>query len=358
MGKYSKQLINSYLLGEEVEGVDFEKLENDTDFMIAVIDQSSDKEMVFYAGDKVKNDRNFVRFLITKFHNEGDFIQEIAKKYEKTLSEEDECKLFEMNILLEKAFYGVPDQEDTFASYRIVNMANTIKHLCAFEEPKFIDIEHYYKGYDLIIEYMAKEFLMDIFDKQLSPLEDYLHKILSSKENINPSNVVNTILNIIKSIDEELYWYIAKHIKLLDGLKNLFISYYNRWDYYFKNYVEDRIDILREVIDELLQLNYTYTTYNSHNLTHYVIKLFKEKYCHNPELQKVLYYDEEEVETMEYFLGEEISLIDQTNINKALEMAKKIFIYNDEYPEIDNPNNNKEKSGDIIDINDARPSIK
>ena len=80
------------------------------------------------------------------------------------------------------------------------------------------------------------------------------------------------------------------------------------------------------------------------------------KYCHNPELQNALSYDSEEVKDMQTFLGDKISLVDQSNINKALELARKIFIYDDYYPELNQTDVTKEadKQCDIIDINDAR----
>ena len=251
-------------------------------------------------------------------------------------------------------------RSDRLVKCRMTNHAKAIKLFIHLEEVKFINVEHVFVGYEGIINYMAKVQLEDYFDKELYPLEETLHERLSSKENISPRKVVKTLLSIIESYDDVLYWYVARHIELLDDLKERVSDYYKRWDAVFKNNVEKNEGFLREKIGELLDSNYELVSYETDHLTNYIIKLFKEKYCNDQELKNVLTYDSEDVETMKYYLGDNISLIDQRNINIGLEIAKKIFIEGDVYPDLApllNDDNDK-KEGTIIDINKARTTKK
>ena len=362
MPKYSKSLIDRYLLGEEVKDVNFDELENDLDFIIAAIEQSDDKKMAFHAGENVKKDINFVKYIMNEYGEDVEFVEQIVSDYKKIHEEQDDfCDIFEVNILLEKFYFNLgKERSDEFIKYRITNHATAIRLFINLEEVKFINVEHIFIGYDGIINYMAKVQLEDYFDKELYPLEETLHERLSSKENISPRKMVNTLLSIIKSYDDILYWYVARHIELLDDLKERVSDYYKRWDAVFKNNVEKNEGFLREKIGELLDSNYELVSYETDHLTNYIIKLFKEKYCSNPELREVLTYDSEDVETMKYYLGDNISLIDQRNINIGLEIAKKIFIEGDVYPDLAPllNNDNDKKEGTIIDINKARTTKK
>ena len=360
MAKYSKKLINSYLLGEEVKGVKFEELENDTDFMIAVIDQSNDKEMIHYAGDNVKNDQYFVRFLITKFHDDVEFIEKIADDYKKTLNDEDGCEALEINILLEKAFHDISEENDKYNFYRLYNLLNVNLKATIFKLQKFINVEHFYIDYDLIVEYMAKEFLFNIFDKELYPLERYLHNNIASREEISPSKAASTLLSIIQSYDSCLYWYVARHMYLIDNLLIKLLDFYKRWDYYARETILDKKEILKKNIENMLDNNDDITLYHSENLTSYVIKMLLAKYNNSLELKKFLTYEEEDIKLMKFALGEIPSLQDQINIKKGFEMAIRIFIKNETYIEENQTDVDKKpnKEGIICHIDDDKTTKK
>ena len=71
MEKYSKKMINDYILGNDIKEYSIERLENDKEFMMLVIGATNDEKFYNSCSEKLKKDYSFVRYLIEKFksHN-------------------------------------------------------------------------------------------------------------------------------------------------------------------------------------------------------------------------------------------------------------------------------------------------
>lgn len=76
--KYSRDLINRYINGEDITTHDIDELENDKDFMMQVISVSGDNNFYNLCSDIVKCDYEFVKYLIIKFRDKIDFVCEVA----------------------------------------------------------------------------------------------------------------------------------------------------------------------------------------------------------------------------------------------------------------------------------------
>ena len=81
MKKYSKKMIDNYILGNEIDGYNITELENDKDFMMLVIGTTNDNKMYNLCSDELKVNYEFVKYLIIKFKNNIDFICEVADYY-------------------------------------------------------------------------------------------------------------------------------------------------------------------------------------------------------------------------------------------------------------------------------------
>ena len=82
--KYSKKLIWDYIHGEEIDHID--ELEEDYQFMMAVIELSHDKKMYDMCSDQIKSNYEFVRFLIEMFQGDKRFIVRVANFYLDTVN--------------------------------------------------------------------------------------------------------------------------------------------------------------------------------------------------------------------------------------------------------------------------------
>ena len=61
---YSDKIVNDYIYGNDIEEYDIGQLENDPVFMMQVIDKTNDKKMYKFCSDEVKNNYEFVKFII------------------------------------------------------------------------------------------------------------------------------------------------------------------------------------------------------------------------------------------------------------------------------------------------------
>ena len=76
MKKYNMMTINAYINGNRKP-----ELENDKDFMMAVIEKTRDKKYIDYCSDNVKNDYEFVMFLVNTFNGDISFITTVFSNY-------------------------------------------------------------------------------------------------------------------------------------------------------------------------------------------------------------------------------------------------------------------------------------
>ena len=67
MKKYSRDLVEKYINGEDIEDYSLDELENDKNFMMLVISQTTDRKMYNYCSESVKSDYEFVKYVILKF---------------------------------------------------------------------------------------------------------------------------------------------------------------------------------------------------------------------------------------------------------------------------------------------------
>lgn len=101
---YDDKLVEDYVQGNDIDKYDVEELENDSQFMMQVIDKTNDKKMYEFCSSKVKDDYEFIKFMIYKFQNDKDFIVMLADDYLKkhnNQAEEIDANCVELAIIME-----------------------------------------------------------------------------------------------------------------------------------------------------------------------------------------------------------------------------------------------------------------
>ena len=84
--KYNQKLIWEYINGEEIPNID--KLEKDYQFLMQVIKTSKDKNMYKLCSKEIKENYQFIKFIIETFKSDEEFITKIADDYLNKFGEE------------------------------------------------------------------------------------------------------------------------------------------------------------------------------------------------------------------------------------------------------------------------------
>lgn len=280
MLKYSRKIINDYINGEEIDNI--EELENDMDFMISVIDTCNDKNMYYMCGDNLKNDLNFIKFLINKFQNDIEFILMISKECMKHCDEIDQV---ELKILLCDCLKD--DSCDEVIAFKLSLGMFYMEQRLIFESCMEKLLEFYHKrvnslGFDIILdeynhselikEYFAKNMLNEVFDFNNLEFEKLLHQRFKSKKELNDMGINNFLIQYVYTYDEFLSGYISVHVNLLSELNQKIVKFLERWDKYEMIKNREKIEILLEEIDKFTNNNMYFVGYELQLLKYILIK--------------------------------------------------------------------------------------
>lgn len=91
--EYSKKLVFDYVMGNDIVGYNIEDLEDNPIFMRQVIEYTKDFKMYFHCSEKVKNDYEFIKFMLLTFQDLSTVL--LAQKYLQKLEEDDTIKRLE-----------------------------------------------------------------------------------------------------------------------------------------------------------------------------------------------------------------------------------------------------------------------
>lgn len=267
--KYSKKLIWDYIHGEEIDHID--ELEEDYQFMMAVIELSHDKKMYDMCSDQIKSNYEFVRFLIEMFQGDKSFIVRVANFYLDTVNEND-VTYYELIIIMSKILhYGDlgENEELDVAIYKYNVAASSLlfqqKMLAKMEIQKEKDL--FWKrefglgfllikagiGYqsDIICEYFAQEYLKDILkDDEDMNFETFLHKQFQSFEPIKKQGIHNFLITYIGLYDSNLADYAYKHLYLLEDMIKEMQRIEKNWESFEKNILEEKKELFESLVHQ------------------------------------------------------------------------------------------------------------
>lgn len=245
MKKYSKELINKYIKGENIENYQIEELENNKDFMIQVIKETNDKNIYNLSTEKVKKDYEMVKFMVLTYNGDLNFITDIADKYLKETGdslERIELALIMLDLTLKK------DNEKATKYKMIVDTIFSSKRLeieiCKAKQNDddysrevgmgFWYMFDLYNSSDIVIKYFAKKTIETIFSEYDINLEQLLHSKFKNAKDIDLQGINNYMINFLGMYDHMLSSYISTHIELLSDFSDKISDVINNW----KNYNE------------------------------------------------------------------------------------------------------------------------
>lgn len=265
MEKYSKKMINDYILGNDIKEYSIEKLENDKEFMMLVIDATNDEKFYNSCSEKLKKDYSFVRYLIEKFKSHINFICNVADYY---LSDvEDELSRIELNIIMSEL--TAQDKEKNI-NYTVVRDTIYTSKRVEIEVAKlklnddyvsqdigmgFLVIFDSFNSSEIVLNYFAKKTIDEIFNEYDINLENMLHGQFKTSEQIEKIGINNYMLNFIGYYDSMLASYLTTHIDLMSSLKKRIVAVQKNWDKYFSNDERKRYNLLlKKVHDYMVEI--------------------------------------------------------------------------------------------------------
>ena len=264
MKKYSKELINKYIKGEDIKSYQIEELEDDKDFMIQVIKETNDKKIYNLCSEKVKKDYEMVKFMVLAYNNDLKFITDIADKYLKEVGdslERIELALIMLDLTLKK------DNEKATKYKMIVDTIFFSKRLeieiCKAKQNDddysrevgmgFWYMFDLYNYSDIVIKFFAKKTIEAIFSEYDINLEQVLHSKFKKAEDIDLQGINNYMINFLGMYDQMLASYISTHIELLSDFFNKISNVIDNWKNYDEKDEKKRYNDMIEQVHEYME---------------------------------------------------------------------------------------------------------
>ena len=264
MKKYSKELINKYIKGEDIKNYQIEELEDDKDFMIQVIKETNDKKIYNLCSEKVKKDYEMVKFMVLAYNNDLKFITDIADKYLKEVGdslERIELALIMLDLTLKK------DNEKATKYKMIVDTIFFSKRLeieiCKAKQNDddysrevgmgFLYMFDIYNSSDIVIKYFAKKTIETIFSEYDINLEQLLHSKFKNAKDIELQGINNYMINFLGMYDHMLSSYISTHIELLSDFSDKILDVINNWENYNEQEERKRYNDMIEQVHSYME---------------------------------------------------------------------------------------------------------
>ena len=296
MKKYSLKTIVDYVSGNEIYDYDIDDLENDSQFMMDVIDFTNDKNMYNLCPNIMKNNYSFILFMVNKFKNDLLFVNKIVKDFcEKSqdlfeqievrlalcsIAKSQDYDLYQENFLIVEALYGV-------MKYEVDN--------AVLDDPSlgegFKLITYSFDFSELALNYFAKNFVEEIFSKYIK-LDDFLHQHYNTYQEFEKSGVKSFIIKVLSRYDDELAAYVTQHIDVLDELIKKFERIKRNWNWYIENLKDKKYNMICDIV-----YNKLYESKSSHLVSGLELLFhFAEKYNFVDEIIEYRGFTREEYE--------------------------------------------------------------
>lgn len=256
MSKYSKELIISYINGDDLGNYSVDELENDKYFMMKVIEYSNDKEMYNLCSDSVKKAYEFVKYMVLKFKNDISFIKNVADYFlDNTNIDYERIELVIIMEELTKDIKYNAISEAIYSGKRVLFELSKVKD----GEVKrsigygFLLIYDSYNHSEIILKYYAKKMIEEILSE--CDLEKILHERFRRPEDINSSGINNCMLSIVERCDSMLASFASAHLDVLIPFRERIVNIQKNWDRYIsmverKKY-KDMLDKIYEYMEEV-----------------------------------------------------------------------------------------------------------
>ena len=232
--KYSKEIVNSYINGTDIEGYSIDELENDKEFMMLVIQITNDKNFYNLCSQDVKKDYDFVKFMIDKLIVIMTSLTE--KRNEKKYS-----------------FYKLLS-DTIFTLKRVIIEVTKIGKGYTSNEigMGFALIVDSFSSSKIVLDFYAKKFIEAIFEENDIDLENMLHQQFDSIEQINEIGINNYMLNFIGHYDSVLASYLSTNIELMREFSDKIREIEKNWDKYISINEQKKYNLIFDKVNEYM----------------------------------------------------------------------------------------------------------
>jgi len=352
---YSKKLILDYITGNEIFNYNIEDLENDPNFMMEVIRYTKDKNMFNLCSDELKENYEFICFVIETFKQDKDFIIKVANEYKEKMPDDDftkeeitlyMCELLGREIIDKQYVIQYHIDKEIFYNKVKIEIDRIIEEE---QEPKlkeklglgFLFINDIYKESIIIQNFFAKKIVEKIFYSEEKTLEEIVHQRFKEKESLEQLGIKQYILNTIRMYDNNLFIYVSCHLELIEELELEIKKILKNWENYLQRINHRRIQILEQEVEKYYQENHILVSYEE--CMSYVIKkrhlenIFKQYEIYDLEdgtsldLQdletlKFLHYIDEKIKKLwkNDIINSNIEIIDENTTSTKNQKAKVI----------------------------------
>ena len=327
---HNMKLVYDYINGEEIENIDI--LENNYKFMIDVISITRDKNMYRLCSESLKNNHEFVMFIINFFKDNKDFINEVALEYMNKIDSGD-IRYKELCFVMSDIFN---DQYDDRAIYynllrsAIYNSERVSINIVINEENDLLNKKQLGLGFILVLlsdlgkskiitKYFAIKYLEEIFyEKDNMSFEDFIHSKFHDLNLLKKIGIKNFIIDYVKNYDVNLSDYLFVNIDLIKDVEKNINYVVSNWNKYMERTLNRKKNIFEQEVNNLISCYNAKFDYS--DVCTYLDSL-------NLELPIKFSYFEglEEICSIDI---NKIDLIDYKCLQKIIKLAKDLFLSN------------------------------
>lgn len=280
MNKYSRKLVLDYINGNDIPDYDIKSLENDIEFMQQVIEISNNKDMYECCSDELKNNYEFVFYLINKFKRDSKFISELCIQF---INNEKENYLQRVELaimtteILEKKHNIMASEIKLFVNEIYENILENV--MTTIEELEKVDDYDYGLGFVFIndlfanskitLDYFAKGYMDEIFFNKLYGFEKVLHKNFKKYDDIEKYGINRFLINYTNSYDTYLAMYVSCNIELFESIKREMVAIKRNWNYYEEIKDHVKLEVYIDEVEKFINSRELVTSFTVNDLIRY-----------------------------------------------------------------------------------------
>lgn len=311
--------------------------------------------------NEVKNNYEFIKFMVLEFSSDLDFIIEVANEYMSMFNNDLDVTRLELTFIMANLLKDYKNLDEDkmdvsihynmsksmfLSSEKVKRQLEIIKEEDLFWKEEFglgfrINQYEYYCTSDIVMNEIASTYIEDIFYNEADiKLEDLIHNRFKTVEDFNNFGVRKFLLNYIRCYDTNLADYIECHINLLRDLEKDIDRVIRNFDNY-----NDNLEVRRNLI-----------------FKHDAYEILGKYNCCTPINEFFVIIDKMNIKGIpKFFINDEegatLNLVDINNIEEykiikeLIELAKEVYLK--PITELDDDNVSNEiiqNKADILDF--------
>ncbi len=248
--KYDKSIVKKYILGGEIKEFDLDELENDYEFMLQVLNETRDKNMLNLCSKEMLENPKFVLGLIRIFNDDEDFIVKTAHNF---LAKDNAPSMPTAEIMVEAydcLRKGRKKDEDLLDNWfpiieakMFIDSVMAESLICAEKDGHgigFSHIQYRFMGNEYLQKFFAKELINEknLFENY-EKFEKQLHKTYKSSKSITNRGINTFVIEYIRMHDIELGEFISTRLDLIQREIKMVQNIVNNWDEYEQGKIDD-----------------------------------------------------------------------------------------------------------------------